>query len=148
MKVFALSESQIARRVKAIAKAAVLTDWEYFSGHSGRVGMALAHGPERRAHPRDRTPGPLEGQGGGMVGRYTPRRNRRFGAAVPVAMSRWVLTVYLRSGIDCAIHKLLSTLVVPIGSQLSLEPTQLAPRRMGRITGIVEHNLPAIERPG
>ena len=40
MKVFGLSESQIARRVKAIAKAAGLADWEFFSGHSGRVGMA------------------------------------------------------------------------------------------------------------
>ena len=39
-KVFALSESQIARRVKVIAKAAGLADWELFSGHSGRVGMA------------------------------------------------------------------------------------------------------------
>ena len=39
-KVFGLSESQIARRVKAIAKAAGLENWEYFSGHSGRVGMA------------------------------------------------------------------------------------------------------------
>ena len=40
MKVFGLSESQIARRVKAIARAAGLADWEFFSGHSGRVGMA------------------------------------------------------------------------------------------------------------
>ena len=39
-KVFGLSESQIARRVKAIAKAAGLVDWEFFSGHSGRMGMA------------------------------------------------------------------------------------------------------------
>ena len=39
-KVFGLSESQIARRVKVIAKAAGLVDWEFFSGHSGRVGMA------------------------------------------------------------------------------------------------------------
>ena len=39
-KVFGLSESQIARRVKAIARAAGLADWELFSGHSGRVGMA------------------------------------------------------------------------------------------------------------
>ena len=37
---FGLSESQIARRVKAVAKAAGLADWEFFSGHSGRVGMA------------------------------------------------------------------------------------------------------------
>ena len=40
VKVFGLSESQIARRVKVIARAAGLADWEYFSGHSGRVGMA------------------------------------------------------------------------------------------------------------
>ena len=39
-KVFGLSESQIARRVKVIAKAAGLPNWEFFSGHSGRVGMA------------------------------------------------------------------------------------------------------------
>ena len=39
-KVFGLSESQIARRVKAVARAAGLEDWESFSGHSGRVGMA------------------------------------------------------------------------------------------------------------
>ena len=39
-RVFGLSESQIARRVKVIAKAAGLPDWELFSGHSGRVGMA------------------------------------------------------------------------------------------------------------
>ena len=39
-KVFGLSESQIARRVKAIAKAAGLADSEFFSGHSGRIGMA------------------------------------------------------------------------------------------------------------
>ena len=39
-KVFGLSESQIARRIKAIARAAGLADWEFFSGHSGRVGMA------------------------------------------------------------------------------------------------------------
>ena len=38
-KVFGLPESQIARRVKAITKAAGLADWEFFSGHSGRVDM-------------------------------------------------------------------------------------------------------------
>ena len=69
-KVFGLSESQIARRVKVIAKAAGLTDWELFSGHSGRVGMARrmaqngapTHEIERQG---------LWKQGGGMVGRYT-----------------------------------------------------------------------------
>ena len=69
-KVFGLSESQIARRVKAIAKAAGLADWEYFSGHSGRVGMARrmaqngapTHEIERQGRWK---------QGGGMVGRYT-----------------------------------------------------------------------------
>ena len=70
VKVFGLSESQIARRVKVIAKAAGLTDWELFSGHSGRVGMARrmaqngapTHEIERQGRWK---------QGGGMVGRYT-----------------------------------------------------------------------------
>ena len=69
-KVFGLSESQIARRVKAIARAAGLENWEYFSGHSGRVGMARrmaqngapTHEIERQGRWK---------QGGGMVGRYT-----------------------------------------------------------------------------
>ena len=69
-KVFGLSESQIARRVKVIAKAAGLADWEFFSGHSGRVGMARrmaqngapTHEIERQGRWK---------QGGGMVGRYT-----------------------------------------------------------------------------
>ena len=34
VKVFGLSESQIARRVKAIARAAGLADWEFYSGHT------------------------------------------------------------------------------------------------------------------
>ena len=70
VKVFGLSESQIARRVKAIARAAGLNDWEFFSGHSGRVGMARrmaqngapTHEIERQGRWK---------QGGGMVGRYT-----------------------------------------------------------------------------
>ena len=69
-RVFGLSESQIARRVKAIARAAGLENWEYFSGHSGRVGMARrmaqngapTHEIERQGRWK---------QGGGMVGRYT-----------------------------------------------------------------------------
>ena len=69
-KVFGRSESQIARRVKAIARAAGLADWEFFSGHSGRVGMARrmaqngapTHEIERQGRWK---------QGGGMVGRYT-----------------------------------------------------------------------------
>ena len=70
VKVFGLSESQIARRVKVIAKAAGLADWEFFSGHSGRVGMARrmarngapTHEIERQGRWKE---------GGGMVGRYT-----------------------------------------------------------------------------
>ena len=70
VKVFGLSESQIARRMKVIAKAAGLADWESFSGHSGRVGMARrmaqngapTHEIERQGRWK---------QGGGMVGRYT-----------------------------------------------------------------------------
>ena len=69
-KVFGLSESQIARRVKVIAKAAGLADWELFSGHSGRVGMArrMAHNgaPTHEIERQGRWK-----QGGGMVGRYT-----------------------------------------------------------------------------
>ena len=69
-KVFGLSESQIARRVKVIAKVAGLADWEFFSGHSGRVGMARrmaqngapTHEIERQGRWKE---------GGGMVGRYT-----------------------------------------------------------------------------
>ena len=69
-KVFGLSESQIARRVKVIARAAGLADWEFFSGHSGRVGMARrmaqngapTHEIERQGRWKE---------GGGMVGRYT-----------------------------------------------------------------------------
>ena len=69
-KVFGLSESQIARRVKAIARAAGLADWEFFSGHSGRVGMA------RRMSRNGASTHEIERQGrwkegGGMVGRYT-----------------------------------------------------------------------------
>ena len=70
VEVFGLSESQIARRVKAIARAAGLENWEFFSGHSGRVGMARrmaqngapTHEIERQGRWK---------QGGGMVGRYT-----------------------------------------------------------------------------
>ena len=38
VKVFRLSEAQIARRVNDIAKAAGLADWEFFSGRVGMVG--------------------------------------------------------------------------------------------------------------
>ena len=70
VRVFGLSESQIARRVKSIAKSAGLPNWEFFSGHSGRVGMARrmaqngapTHEIERQGRWK---------QGGGMVGRYT-----------------------------------------------------------------------------
>ena len=83
-KVFGLSESQIARRVKAIARAAGLADWEFFSGHSGRVGMARRMA-QNGAPTHDRTPGPLEA--GWRHGRpLHPRRVRRVGAAVLVVV--------------------------------------------------------------
>ena len=66
VKVFGLYESQIARRVKVIAKAAGLADWEFFSGHSGRVGMAQNSAPTHEIERQGRWK-----QGGGMVGRYT-----------------------------------------------------------------------------
>ena len=69
-KVFGLSESQIARRVKAIAKAAGLADWELFSGHSSRVGMARRMA-ENGAPTHEIERQGLWKQGGGMVGHYT-----------------------------------------------------------------------------
>ncbi len=69
-KVFGLSESQIARRVKAITKAAGLADWEFFSGHSGRVGMARRMA-QNGAHTHEIERQGRWKQGGGMVGRYT-----------------------------------------------------------------------------
>ena len=75
---FGLSESQIARRVKAVARAAGLPDWEFFSGHSGRVGMAQNGAPNHEIERQGRWK-----QGGGMVGRH-PRRINRFGSAVLV----------------------------------------------------------------
>ena len=62
-----------------LAKAAGLADWEFFSGHSGRVGMARrmaqngapTHEIERQGRWK---------QGGGMVGRYT--RGESAGAAL------------------------------------------------------------------
>ena len=69
-KVFGLSESQIARRVKVIAKAAGLEDWELFSGHSGRVGMARRMAQNGAPNHEIERQGRWK-QGGGMVGRYT-----------------------------------------------------------------------------
>ena len=69
-KVFSLSESQIARRVKVIAKAAGLADWEFFSGHSGRVGMARRMAQNGASTHEIERQGRWK-QGGGMVGRYT-----------------------------------------------------------------------------
>ena len=83
-KVFGLSESQIARRVKAIARAAGLENWEFFSGHSGRVGMARrmaqngapTHEIERQGRWK---------QGGGHGRPLHPRRDGRVGATLPLA---------------------------------------------------------------
>ena len=52
--------------VKAIARAAGLADWEFFSGHSGRVGMAQNGAPTHEIERQGRWK-----EGGGMVGRYT-----------------------------------------------------------------------------
>ena len=65
-KVFGLSKSQISRRVKVITKAVGLSDWEFFSGHSGRVRMAQNGAPTHEIERQGRWK-----QGGGMVGRYT-----------------------------------------------------------------------------
>ena len=70
---FGLSESQIARRVKAIAKAAGLENWEFFSGHSGhsgRVGMARRMAQNGAPTHEIECPGRWK-RGGGMVDHYT-----------------------------------------------------------------------------
>ena len=83
VKVFGLSESQIARRVKVIAKAAGPGQLGVLQRPQRTGGHGPTHGPERRAHPRDRAPGPLEA--GWRHGRpLHPRRDCRFGAAVPI----------------------------------------------------------------
>ena len=78
-KVFGLSESQIARRVKVIAKAAGLEDWELFSGHSGRVGMARRMAQNGAPNHEIERQGRWK-QGAGMVGRYT--RSESAGSAL------------------------------------------------------------------
>ena len=82
-KVFGLSESQIARRVKAIAKAAGPGRLGALQRSQRPGGHGKAHGRERRPHPRDRTPGPLEA--GRRHGRpLHPRGNRRLGTPVSI----------------------------------------------------------------
>ena len=80
---FGLSESQIARRVKVIAKAAGLADWEFFSGHSGRVGMARRMAQNGAPTDEIERQGRWK-QGGGMVGRYTRGESAGFGPALPL----------------------------------------------------------------
>ena len=95
VKVFGLSESQIARRVKAVAKAAGSGGLGIFQRPQRAGGHGPPHGPERRAHPRDRTPGPLET--GRRHGRpLHPRRIRRFGVALPITAGS---QSHVRSGI-------------------------------------------------
>ena len=82
-KMFGLSESQIDRRVKVIAKAAGLADWEFFSGHSGRVGMARRMAQNGAPTHEIERQGPLEA--GRRHGRSLhPRRIRRIGPALPL----------------------------------------------------------------
>ena len=85
VKVFALSESQIARagegdrQSRGSGRLGVL-QWPQRTGRHGPP-----HGPERRPHPRDRAPGPLEA--GRRHGRSLhPRRDSRIGAEVSIAV--------------------------------------------------------------
>ncbi len=69
VRVFALSESQIARRVKAIAKAAGLAAG---SSSAARAGESAWRGAWRRtARPPTRASARAAGKDSGMVGRYT-----------------------------------------------------------------------------
>ena len=57
-------------REGVIAKAAGLANWEFFSGHSGRVGMARRMAQNGAPTHEFECQGRWK-QGGGMVGRYT-----------------------------------------------------------------------------
>ena len=82
VKVFGLSESQIARRVRSSPKLQAFPIGS--SSAATAAGSAWpAAWPRTAPHPRYRTPGPLEA--GRRHGRpLHPRRNRRVGAAVSV----------------------------------------------------------------
>ena len=83
VKVFGLSESQIARRVKVIAKAAGLADWEFFSGHSGR---AWPGGWPRTARPPTRSNARAAGSRAAAWSVATPAANP---PDWPCATFRW-----------------------------------------------------------
>ena len=71
VKVFGLSESQIARRVKVTPKAAGLTDWELFSGHTAGGWAWPGAGPRTAPLPTRSSARAAGSRAGGMVGRYT-----------------------------------------------------------------------------
>ena len=82
-KVFGLSPSQIARRVNGGGQGCRPSGLGELQRPQRSGGYGPAHGPEQRAHPRDRTPGPLEA--GRRHGRpLHPRRVRRVGFTLPV----------------------------------------------------------------
>ena len=88
-KVFGLSESQIARRVKATAKAAGLTGWEFFSGHSGRVGMARRMA-QNGAPPPTKSSARAAGNRAAAWSAATPAGNppdRRYGICNPISFT-------------------------------------------------------------
>ena len=77
---FGLSESQITRRVKAIARVAGLSDWEFFSGYVGMARCMARNGaPTHEIERQGRWK-----QGGGMVGRYTRGESAGSALQVPV----------------------------------------------------------------
>ena len=84
-KVFGLSESQIARRVKAIARAAGLADWEFFSGPQRAGGDGPPAWP-RTARPPTRSNARAAGSRVRHGRPLHPRRVRRVGAAVLVVV--------------------------------------------------------------
>ena len=83
VKVFGLSESQIDRRVKVIAKAAGLADWEFFSGHSG---WAWPGGWPRTARPPMRSNARAAGSRAAAWSVATPAANP---PDRPCATFRW-----------------------------------------------------------
>ena len=102
VKMFGLSESQIARRVKAIAKAAGLADWEFFAATVGAWAWPGAW--PRTAHPPTRSSARDAGSRAAAWSAATPAaspQGRRCGIcrvplgivaafAVPVTTTNWL----------------------------------------------------------
>ena len=91
-KVFGLSESQIAPAGQGDCQSSGLSDWEFFSGHSGRVGMARRMA--QNGAPPTRSSVRAAGSRAAAWLVATPAASPRVGAAVPLIVQRSNLIYY------------------------------------------------------